>query len=190
MHIDPVLLLIIYIHVFWTHYSCSLFTVYLFLVHCWKGPIIKHFTVSLYLSFMKHLTNNIWFDLIPLYYYTSLCSAPHEWEQEFFPKAWPDQVKLLPLHITPTQTFPWSSHMVRKCSCPTPEIWCVAIGSSICQHIICQPANGTGPKHSTPLSARSSQIIFQWMKHSPESCYTGSNRHSTQNRIGLLVQIF
>ena len=33
-----------------------------FSLHCWEGPISKHFTVSLQLLFTKHVTNTIWHD--------------------------------------------------------------------------------------------------------------------------------
>ena len=39
--------------------------VYYFLnvpLHCWEGPISKHFTSSLHLLFTKHVTNTIWFE--------------------------------------------------------------------------------------------------------------------------------
>ena len=50
MHID-----------FVTGTPCIYFS--LFSLHCWEGPVSKHFTVSLHLLFTKHVTNSIWFDI-------------------------------------------------------------------------------------------------------------------------------
>ena len=65
LHIDSVLVLRVYSQFIVTHcvfIPCDRILILLSL-HCWEGPVSKHFTVSLNLLFTKHVTNTISFDL-------------------------------------------------------------------------------------------------------------------------------
>ena len=53
-------LLIVYL------FRVLLFFNYLYIffpLHCWEGPVSKHFTIGLHLLFTKYVTNNILFDV-------------------------------------------------------------------------------------------------------------------------------
>jgi hypothetical protein len=64
LNIDSVLVPRLYSQVIITNCVFILHVIFLlfFSMHCWEGPISKHFTVSLHLLFTKHVKNNIWFD--------------------------------------------------------------------------------------------------------------------------------